>query len=130
MEHLKLRQCKQLSKKKEFRNSVFFVRKTLTNKWVQKLLFGHYQQAGIQVIPKKNAVWTVMDKLEQGNIIVLVMDQFTPVGKNGVAADFFGKPSGTFKLPAKLAQYMSIFEKPTNSTTGKNGEDAMNLRLR
>ena len=101
---------------KEFQGRFFFVRKTLVNKTIEKILFRRYYQAGLNVIPKKNSLDKVCDALEKNNAVIFVLDQHASLkAKDGILVDFFGKPAGTFKSPAMIAKYMQVPVLPTRS---------------
>jgi KDO2-lipid IV(A) lauroyltransferase len=101
---------------KEFQGRFYFVRKTLVNKTIEKILFRRYYQAGLNVIPKKNSLDKVCDALEKNNAVIFVLDQHASLkAKDGVLVDFFGKPAGTFKSPAMIAKYMQVPVLPIRS---------------
>lgn len=106
----------------QFRNRFYFVRKMIVNKTVEKILFNRWYQAGIKVIPKKNSLEKVCDALEQDNAVVFVIDQHASIkAKDGLLIDFFGKPAGTFKSPALIAQYMKVPVLPSRSYRRSDG---------
>lgn len=106
----------------QFRNRFYFVRKMIVNKTVEKILFNRWYQAGIKVIPKKNSLEKVCDALEQDNAVVFVIDQHASIkAKDGLLIDFFGKPAGTFKSPALIAQYMKVPVLPSRSYRRADG---------
>jgi KDO2-lipid IV(A) lauroyltransferase len=107
---------------KRFRGRLYFVRKTLSNKTIEKILFKRYYQAGLRVISKKNSLEKVCDALESKNAVVFVHDQHASIkAKDGMMIDFFGKPAGTYKSPAMLANYMKVPVIPARSYRRKDG---------
>jgi len=94
---------------KEFQGRFYFVRKLIATKWVEKILFRRYYQAGLNVIPKKNSLDQVCNALETNNAVVFVMDQHASIkAKDGIMVDFFGKPAGTFRSPAMIARHTEV----------------------
>lgn len=94
---------------KEFQGQFHFIRKTLGNKFIEKILFRRYYQAGLNVIPKKNSLQQVCDALDQNHAVVFVLDQHASIAnKDGIATPFFGKKAGTFRSLASLARHTGI----------------------
>lgn len=106
----------------KFKGRLYFVRKAISNKWIEKILFHRYYQAGLRIIPKKNSLEKVCDALENKNAVVFVHDQHASVkSKDGMWIDFFGKPAGTYKSPAMLANYMKVPVIPARSYRREDG---------
>ncbi|MEM1243186.1 MAG: lipid A biosynthesis acyltransferase [Pseudomonadota bacterium] len=106
----------------EYQNRFYFVRKLIATKWIEKLLFRRYYQAGLNVIPKKNSLDRVCDALEKHNGVVFVMDQHASLrAKDGIMVDFFGRKAGTFRSPAMIARYTNVPVLPVRSYRDKNG---------
>jgi len=107
----------------QFEGRFYFVRRTLVNKFVEKILFRRYYQAGLEVIPKKNCLAKVCDVLEKNNAVVFVMDQHASTqSKDGVAVDFFGKKAGTFKSVAMISRYTQVPVLPTRAYRRNDGK--------
>lgn len=93
----------------QFYGKFYFVRKMLKNKWLEKVLFGRYQEAGLNVIPKKNSLHQVCDVLETGGVVVFVFDQHASLkNRDGLSVDFFGQATGTYRSPAMIAKYTQV----------------------
>lgn len=104
----------------------YFVRKLIGNKWIEKVLFRRYYQAGLNVIPKKNALTKVCDALEQNSAVVFVMDQHACVGsKDGIKVDFFGKPAGTYRSLATIARNMEVPVIPAQTYRAADGKHVL-----
>lgn len=88
----------------DFRGRFHMLRRQIVNKWVEKLLFKRYYEAGLDVIPKRSSLNRVMDALAANHAVCFIMDQYAKPGKEGIVADFFGKPAGTFKSLAVVAR--------------------------
>ncbi len=89
----------------EYQHRIHFIRRTLGNKKIEKFLFRRYYQAGLDVIPKKNALFNAMDALDQNNAVVFILDQHAAThNKDGVAVEFFGEKAGTYQSLAKIAR--------------------------
>lgn len=100
----------------------YFIRKLIVNKFFEKLLFSRYYNAGLNVIPKKNALIKACEALEENSAVVFVMDQHGCIGsKDGIKANFFGKPAGTYRSLATIARNMEVPVVPAQSYRKKNG---------
>jgi KDO2-lipid IV(A) lauroyltransferase len=94
---------------KEFQGQFHFIRKTLGFKWLERVLFRRYYQAGLHVIPKKNSLNQVCDALEKNHAVVFVLDQHAALAnRDGIAVEFFGKKAGTYRSLAMLARQSGI----------------------
>ncbi|AHE66005.1 lysophospholipid acyltransferase family protein [Legionella oakridgensis] len=94
---------------KQFQGQFHFIRRTLGNKFIERMLFGRYYRAGLNVIPKKNSLQQVCDALEQNHAVVFVLDQHASlVNRDGVAVEFFGKKAGTYRSLASFARHTGI----------------------
>ena len=64
--------------------------------------FGLRERSGIQLIPPRDATFSVLRSIKQGRIVIFPLDQFTgnPIG---VQTRFFGIETGTAMGPAILA---------------------------
>lgn len=93
----------------QFKGQFHFIRRTLGNKTIEKILFKRYFKAGLNVIPKKNSLNQVCDVIEKGHAVIFVLDQHASlVNRDGIAADFFGKKAGTYRSLATIARYTNI----------------------
>jgi KDO2-lipid IV(A) lauroyltransferase len=94
---------------KQFTGQLHFVRRELGWKFVEKLLFKRYHNAGLRVIGKKNALDRILNALEQNHGVVFVLDQHAlTVNKDGIAVEFFGKKAGTYRSLAMIANYTDV----------------------
>lgn len=94
---------------KEFQGQFHFIRRTLRYKFIEKILFKRYYQAGLNVIPKKNSLQQVCDALEQNHAVVFVLDQHASLAnRDGIAAEFFGKKAGTYRSLASFARHTGV----------------------
>lgn len=101
---------------KQFKGHFHFIRRELGWKFVEKLLFRRYHNAGLRVIGKKNALERILTALEQNHAVVFVMDQHAlTVNKDGIAVDFFGKKAGTYRSLAMIANYTEVDVVPAAS---------------
>lgn len=88
----------------DFRGRFHMLRRQIVNKWVERMLFRRYYQAGLDVIPKRSSLNRVMDALAANHAVCFIMDQYAKPGKEGIVANFFDKPAGTFKSLAVVAR--------------------------
>ena len=94
---------------KQFQGQFHFIRRTLGSKTIEKILFGRYYRAGLNVIPKKNSLQQVCDALERNHAVVFVLDQHASLAnRDGIAAEFFGKKAGTYRSLASFARHTAV----------------------
>lgn len=105
---------------KRWTQHFYFVRKMQSIKFLEKLLFKTYYDAGLGVIPKKNSLSQIYHVLEQHQIVVMVMDQHAK-GKEAIATEFFGKKTGTIRSVAMITQHTGVPVVPARSYRGKDG---------
>lgn len=111
---------------KEFQGQFHFIRRTLGNKLVERILFRNYYRAGLHVIPKKNSLQQVCDALEQNHAVVFVLDQHASlVNRDGVAVEFFGKKAGTYRSLASFARHTGIPVVPAAGYRLPNGRHVL-----
>jgi KDO2-lipid IV(A) lauroyltransferase len=110
----------------QFKGRFHFIRRTLKMKWLEKILFRRYFQAGLHVIPKKNSLDKVCAALDNQDAVVFVMDQHASLGtKDGIAVDFFGKQAGTYRSLATIAQYTQLPVIPVASYRQSDGQHVL-----
>ncbi len=101
---------------KEFQGRFHFIRRTLVNKFIERIVFKRYYQAGLNVIPQKNSLQNVCDVLEKNHAVVFVLDQHASlVNRDGIAVEFFGKKAGTYRSLASIARYTGLAVIPAAS---------------
>lgn len=111
---------------KEFQGQFHFIRRTLGNKTIERILFRRYYKAGLNVIPKKNSLDQVCHALEQNHAVVFVLDQHASlVNRDGIAVEFFGKKAGTYRSLASLARHTGIPVVPASSYRLPNGKHVL-----
>jgi KDO2-lipid IV(A) lauroyltransferase len=94
---------------KDYKGCFHFIRREMWFKPVEQILFKRYYKAGLQVIPKKNALDKIMMALENNHAVVFVLDQHASLAnKDGIAVEFFGKPAGTYRSLAMVAKYTEV----------------------
>jgi KDO2-lipid IV(A) lauroyltransferase len=109
----------------EYQGHFHFIRRTLGIKWLEKLLFHRYHRFGLHVIPKKNALSSVMDALEANHAVVFVMDQHASlVNRDGIAVEFFGKKAGTYRSLASISANTGV---PVVPATGYREADGTHV---
>jgi len=108
---------------KEFKGQFHFIRKTIGNKRLEKILFKRYYQAGLNVIPKKNSLDLVCEALDKNHAVVVVLDQHACISnRDGIEVEFFGKKAGTYRSLATLARYTDVPVVPACSYRLPNGK--------
>lgn len=93
----------------QFRGQFHFIRRTLGARWIERILFRRYYQAGLQVIPKSHSLAKVQDALAENHAVIFVMDQHASVeNRDGVAVEFFGRKAGTYRSLAMFARHTGV----------------------
>ena len=78
------------------------ITKKIRNKTVNDYWQGIREAKGVNFLPKKNAMFTILRLLKKNNIVVMIFDQH--MGKNkGVRVNFFNRPASTMKAVAMIA---------------------------
>ena len=109
----------------EFKGRFHVLRRQIVNKTVERLLFGRYRTAGLNVLPKRNCLDRILEVLALGDAVVFIMDQHAKLRKDGIAVDFFGKKAGTFKSLAIIAGGSGAPVVPAYGYREKNGKHVM-----
>ncbi len=92
-----------------FQGQFHFIRKSISFKALERLLFKRYYKAGLNIIPMKNSLHQVCDALDNKHAVVFVMDQHAVLdNRDGIAVEFFNKKAGTYRSLATLAQYTGV----------------------
>jgi Kdo2-lipid IVA lauroyltransferase/acyltransferase len=110
---------------REFKGRFHVLRRQLVNKTVERLLFGRYKTAGLNVLPKRNSLSRILDVLAENDAVAFIMDQHAKAGKDGVVVDFFGKKAGTFKSLAIVARASGAPVVPTYCFRDNDGSHVM-----
>lgn len=111
---------------KEFKGQFHFIRRTLGFKFLERILFKRYYQAGLNVIPKKNSLEQVCIALEKNHAVVFVLDQHASlVNRDGIAVEFFGKKAGTYRSLATFARHTGLPVIPAASYRLPNGKHVL-----
>ena len=76
--------------------------KSLKNKYLDKSIDGLRRATTVIPIPKKNAIRGALTELQANHVVAVLIDQWD--GKDGLWIDFFGTPTATTSLPARLAK--------------------------
>jgi KDO2-lipid IV(A) lauroyltransferase len=111
---------------KQFKGHFHFIRRTLGNKTIERILFRRYFQAGLHVIPKQDALYQVKDALDQNHAVVFVLDQHASLqNRDGVAVEFFGKKAGTYRSLASLSRHTGVPVVPAAGYRLPNGKHVL-----
>ena len=113
----------------EFKGRFHVLRRQIVNKTVERLLFGRYRTAGLNVLPKRNSLDRILEVLAQGDAVVFIMDQHAKPRKDGIIVDFFGKKAGTFKSLGIIAGGSGAPVVPAYSYREKNGNHVMKFMM-
>lgn len=110
----------------EFKGQLHFIRKRLKWKFIEDLLFRRYRRAGLQVIPKDNALPYVQSALENNHAVVFVLDQHASLqSRDGIAVEFFGKKAGTYRSLASLSCHQGLPVVPVANYRLPNGQHVL-----
>lgn len=110
----------------DFQGRFHFIRRLIGNKWLERVLFRRYYEAGLNVIPKKNSLSLACEALEKNHAVVFVLDQHASLAnRDGVAVEFFGKKAGTYRSLALIARNTSIPVVPAAGYRLPNGQHVL-----
>ena len=110
----------------QFEGQFHFIRRTLTNKTIERMVFRRYYQAGLHVIPKKNSLHQVCDALDQNHAVIFVLDQHAQLNnRDGIAVEFFGKKAGTFRSLATFSRHSGVPVVPAAGYRLPNGRHVL-----
>jgi len=84
------------------RGRFYFVRRPIRPQWLDALVTRRFRRAGFGVLPKRGSLEAILDRLAAGDLVVFPFDQHAG-RKEGVLAEFFGHPAGTFRSLAVIA---------------------------
>jgi KDO2-lipid IV(A) lauroyltransferase len=87
---------------KQYRNRFHVIRKPLVP-ILEQVVFSAFRRAGLEIIPRDDAMTRVLDVLERNDLVIFIMDQHAVVGARAAAVDFFGKKAGTSRSLAVVA---------------------------
>ena len=88
----------------EYRGKFHFLRRPISMRWIESLVLQRFRKAGLEVVPKRNSLLTILDLLERNEALVFIMDQHASVPKDGIPVEFFGQKAGTFRSIALIAK--------------------------
>lgn len=109
-----------------FQGRFHFIRRTLSNKFIERILFNRYYRAGLRIIPKKGSLQQVCEVLAQNHAIIFVLDQHASlVNRDGIAVEFFGKKAGTYRSLASLARHTHVPVIPTETYRQGDGSHVL-----
>ena len=110
----------------QYKGHFHFIRKNIGNKYIERMLFKRYYEAGLHVIPKDNAMHLVKDALDKNHAVVFVLDQHAIVqNKDGIPVEFFGKKAGTYRSLASLSRHTGIPVVPAAGYREENGQHVL-----
>jgi KDO2-lipid IV(A) lauroyltransferase len=86
---------------KQFNQKVNSVAREMNNPLVEKKVKQFREYMGSELIDKRNAIRTILKRLEKNRIVYLLIDHNT-ISREGVFVDFFGKPACTVTSVSQL----------------------------
>ena len=75
--------------------------KSTRNKYLFKLIQFFREMTELKPIEKNSSVREIFKELKANNVVAILIDQWA--GNEGIKADFFGVPTSTTSIPARLA---------------------------
>lgn len=80
----------------------YVIVKSLKNGYLDKKINELRRETTVTPVPKKNAIRGALTELRKNHVVAVLIDQWA--GKEGIWIDFFGSPTSTTSLPARLAK--------------------------
>lgn len=102
----------------------YFVRRPVKPKWLERRVNRRFLEAGFGVLPKRGALDVILERLQQGDIVVFPFDQHA-APRDGVRVDFFGHSAGTFRSLALIAQAAGAPVVPASSWREAPGQHVL-----
>lgn len=95
--------------------------KNVKNPFLNRTIDGLRRQTSVVPLPKNNgAIREVFAQLKKNNVVAVLVDQWA--GPDGLWGDFFGAPTSTTSLPARLAQRTGCALIPAYCVRKENGQ--------
>jgi KDO2-lipid IV(A) lauroyltransferase len=104
----------------QVRGRFHFVRRPIKPRWLDVLVTRRFNAAGFGVIGKRGSLDAIVERLEAGDVVVFPFDQFAHA-PDGIDAEFFGQPVGTFRSLAVLALATGATVLPASSWREPDG---------
>jgi len=108
----------------EMHGKFHFVRRAIKPDWLDRLVNRRFNQAGFGVFPKRGSLDAMLDRLENGEVIVFPFDQHAGP-PDGIPVEFFGEPAWTFKSLAIIALATGAPVLPAASWREANGRHVL-----
>jgi Kdo2-lipid IVA lauroyltransferase/acyltransferase len=86
----------------QYKGQFHILRRPLRPGLLDRLVTHRMRKSGLEVIPKRGSLQTILDRLGAGDAVVFIMDQHAGA-RDGVLAEFFGSPAWTFRSLALMA---------------------------
>jgi len=106
-----------------------FVRRPIRPEWLDRLVTRRFRKAGFGVLPKRGGLEAILDRLAAGDLVVFPFDQHAS-RKDGVLAEFFGHPAGTFRSLAVIALATGAPVVPASSWREADGQHVLRFEDR
>lgn len=81
---------------------VSVVVKEMKNIYFDREIDALRRETGAITIAKRNSVKAILSELKQNQVVAILIDQWA--GQEGIWVDFFGSPTSTTSIPARLAK--------------------------
>ena len=86
----------------QYRGQFHILRRPLWPGLLDRIVTQRMRRSGLEVIPKRGSLQTILDRIGAGDAVVFIMDQHAGA-RDGVLVDFFGSPAWTFRSLALIA---------------------------
>jgi KDO2-lipid IV(A) lauroyltransferase len=86
----------------QYRGQFHILRRPLPLRFLDRLLTRRMRKSGLEVIPKRGSLQTILNRLGAGDAVVFIMDQHAGA-RDGVLVEFLGSPAWTFRSLALIA---------------------------
>jgi KDO2-lipid IV(A) lauroyltransferase len=109
----------------QYRGKFHFLRRPISNRWIEGLVLRRFLRSGLGVVPKRNSLERILGLLERNEALVYILDQHACVPRDGIPVEFFGEPAGTFRSLALLARASGAPVIPAHGWREADGSHAM-----
>lgn len=108
----------------QYRGQFHVLRRPLFPGWLDRFVTRRFRRAGLGVLPKKGALDRLLARLEAGDAVIFLLDQYA-AGRDGVEVEFLGTPAGTFRSLAVIARATGAPVVPAATWRGADGRHVL-----
>lgn len=113
-----------LTQFEQYRGQFHVLRRPLVPAWLDRAVTRRFRRAGFGVLPKKGALDRLLARLQVGDAVIFLLDQYA-AGRDGIAVEFLGTATGTFRSLAIIARATGAPVVPAGTWRGADGRHVL-----